>query len=177
MKKLTFSFLLLAIGLLFYSFTSIDNKQEQLTAIRKEFQRIEHAELTVKHAHFFNPDDAHDQTQYRGYYEGDQLVKLSAQGGESMFSWHVTYYLKDDALFFIYDIEQEYLEDDTVFETQSRFYLHAGTILEALIKEGDVDIDHAANKPHPVLSKDLAEEFQTLQEGFAYNLARFQSVE
>lgn len=148
-----------------------------MAAIRKEFQRIERTELKVVHTHYFNPADAHDQTQYRAYYDGDQLVKLSAQGGESMFSWYVTYYLKDDALLFIYDIEWEYGEDGSVYETQSRYYLHEGKILEALIKESDADIEHAPNQPHPVLANNLGEEFRTLRKGFDYHLERFRSVE
>ncbi len=149
-------------------------KESLILDIRKEYQRIEAANLRANQVHYQDPDPNKywNQANYMAYYEGDDLVKLCMEMGEEGYWSETELYMKNNEVFFIFRVSS----DPEGFETRGRFYFHEGVIIEALIKEGMPPLDEMKNQPHPILQENLVSESAKMLEFYKKYRAEYESV-
>ena len=174
-------------------------KTSAISDIRKEFLRIEAAELTEKQTKYqddgqwgrdyIDSEASPDLIEYEhtGYYEEGELVKISSkwkylvqfgteeEKREVIFRSGTTdYYIRNGEMFFVYEVSTN--EDDRL-TTESRYYFHGFAMIQALIKEGFAPLGQKNNSPHPILTKpgEMYEKTWQLEEMMQHIRSRLRS--
>ncbi len=130
---------------------SIIQQEIQIKEIRKEFQRIEQSKNLEIVTAYYRPEFINDTKDYTAYFDRGRLVKLRVWSVYKARTSTVLYYLKDDQLFFVFEI----LQDDFKGEKrEERTYLYKDTIIEAFLKKASSEIlemGQVENLPRPYL--------------------------
>jgi len=156
----------------------VKTDDEKIEEIRSKFEAIEKnmSGYTVKEAFYTNPDPEkyYDMSGYKGYYKGNELVKLVESVGEEGYLSEISMYYSNNKVFFIYT-ERFYMDD--LYEQERNYIDESGNVFKALIKtkeDGDTqDISKISNVENPGFVKNKNEFINNIKNLYQSALERY----
>ena len=144
---------LLVLLLLFTTHEGLSQKQtETISRIRKEFTRINQdstLKVTTLDAEEFLENTPDGGAELKGFYKNGKLVKLVEWIGLSYGNRIREFYLKDEVLFFVYEIFYSFIRTEdgldpskTVKSFEGRYYISANKLI-AKKQTGKIKVDQS----------------------------------